>query len=90
MDFPRRAGSRALLQRLHAIALRHGGRVYLAKDALLTPGEFDAMYPRADAFRAVVREVDPGGVLQSDMSRRLALHHRPAAAAITAAAAAVS
>ena len=73
LDFPRRTGTEALMERLERIALDHGGRVYLAKDALLSPDGFAAMYPRLDAFRAVLSEVDPQGRFQSDMARRLNL-----------------
>jgi FAD/FMN-containing dehydrogenase len=58
---------------LVAITLRYGGRVYLAKDALLDPGAFRQMYPRWEEFRDVLDAVDPRRRLQSDMSRRLLL-----------------
>jgi len=77
LDFPRRAHTRALVERLHDIALRHGGRVYLAKDACLTPERLRAMYPQVDRFRAVLRRIDPQGRMQSDMSRRLDLGPAP-------------
>ena len=31
------------------------------------------MYPRAGRFRALLRKIDPDGVMQSDMARRLGL-----------------
>ncbi len=73
LDFPAGPGIEALYAHLVAITLRHGGRVYLAKDALLDPGAFRAMYPRWAEFRGVLEEVDPQHRLQSDMSRRLRL-----------------
>ena len=76
LDFPRRKGTEALMERLERITLDHGGRVYLAKDAVLSPDGFAAMYPRLDAFRAVLSEADPKGRFQSDMARRLNLKGR--------------
>ncbi len=71
LDFPASPGIEALYARLVAITRDHGGRVYLAKDALLTPEDFRAMYPRWAEFRAVLDDVDPDRRLQSDLSRRL-------------------
>jgi decaprenylphospho-beta-D-ribofuranose 2-oxidase len=50
-----------------------GGRVYLAKDARLEPTTFAAMYPRLDEFNLVRQRVDPEGMLQSDLARRLGI-----------------
>jgi decaprenylphospho-beta-D-ribofuranose 2-oxidase len=71
LDFPRRDDTAALLRRLEEITLAHGGRVYLAKDALLSPEAFRAMYPDLPALRAVLDQIDPERRLASDMSRRL-------------------
>jgi decaprenylphospho-beta-D-ribofuranose 2-oxidase len=71
LDFPRRDDTPALLRRLEEITLAHGGRVYLAKDALLSPAGFAAMYPELPSLRAVLDRVDPDRRLASDMSRRL-------------------
>lgn len=76
VDLPRRAGVEALHRRLEVLTLAHGGRLYLAKDALMSAATCAAMYPRLDEFRAVLARIDPAGRFQSDMSRRLGL--RPA------------
>ena len=73
MDFPRRPDSTRLIHELHDIVIAHGGRVYLAKDALLTPERFRAMYPRAAEFLSFVRRIDPRSTMRSDMARRLGL-----------------
>src|SRR5690606_39213286 len=61
LDFPRRAGAEELLQRLEAITLDHGGRIYLAKDSLLSRAGFRAMYPELPRFEAVLHRADPQG-----------------------------
>jgi decaprenylphospho-beta-D-ribofuranose 2-oxidase len=50
-----------------------GGRIYLAKDARMTPETMRDMYPALPRFRDVCARVDPEGRLSSDMARRLEL-----------------
>lgn len=61
------------LDRLDAIVLKRGGRVYLAKDARLQPETFRAMYPRFDEWLAIKHRVDPDDRFDSDLARRLAI-----------------
>jgi decaprenylphospho-beta-D-ribofuranose 2-oxidase len=73
LDLPVRPGLGAVLDDLDARVAEAGGRVYLAKDARLTPARFAAMYPRAEEFARVRDRVDPGRILTSDLARRLGL-----------------
>jgi decaprenylphospho-beta-D-ribofuranose 2-oxidase len=62
-----------MLRDFDARVVAVGGRVYLAKDSTLSADLVPAMYPELDAWRAVRSRVDPGGVLRSDLARRLEL-----------------
>ena len=74
LDFPAGPGIEDLYRRLQDITLRAGGRIYLAKDALLGAEAFREMYPRWREFAALLAQIDPKRRVQSDMSRRLRLH----------------
>jgi decaprenylphospho-beta-D-ribofuranose 2-oxidase len=69
----RHAGLSTLLAGLDRLVLDAGGRHYLAKDFHTTPDAVRRGYPRLDEWLAVRRRVDPSGVWESDLSRRLGL-----------------
>ncbi len=73
LDIPASKGIQAFLAGLDAIVLEHGGRLYLGKDASMSREVFDASYPEAPRFRALVRANDPSGRISSSMGRRLGL-----------------
>jgi decaprenylphospho-beta-D-ribofuranose 2-oxidase len=74
LDIPASAGGLSeLLDRLDRMVVDAGGRVYLAKDSRLDGSLIRAMYPDIDRFRELRDRVDPAGVLQSDLARRLGL-----------------
>jgi FAD/FMN-containing dehydrogenase len=57
LDFPiRNQVSFTLFDRLASITWEHGGRIYPAKDARMTPGQFQAFYPD---WRLFAQYVDP-------------------------------
>jgi FAD/FMN-containing dehydrogenase len=63
---------RACADELTDLVLEAGGRFYLAKDQLLTPAQAERGFgPSLDAFFALKKRLDPGGLFQSDQSRRL-------------------
>ena len=67
LDFPNHgAETEKLFQRLDAIVLEAGGRIYLGKDARMPRAIFEAGYPRLVEFLSYR---DPG--ISSEMSRRL-------------------
>lgn len=74
LDLPARtSGLAGLLDRLDAIVLAAGGRVYLAKDSRLPATLLPQMYPQLASWRAVRERVDPAHVFTSDLARRLQL-----------------
>jgi decaprenylphospho-beta-D-ribofuranose 2-oxidase len=73
VDFPNRPGAATLVEGLNRMAAEAGGRVYLAKDALLRPESVAAMYPELEQWRQVVAKADPEGRMQTDLTRRLKL-----------------
>ncbi len=68
---------RRFARRLDEILLRHGGRLYLAKDALTTAEAFAAMYPTLSAFRSVKARLDPNHRFISSQARRLGIVEEP-------------
>ncbi len=73
LDVPATAGLAELLHSLDRLVLDAGGRHYLTKDSHTTPDAIRRGYPRLDEWKAVRAAVDPNGVWQSDLSRRLGL-----------------
>ncbi|HEX5090300.1 MAG TPA: FAD-binding oxidoreductase [Nocardioides sp.] len=73
LDLPGGPALAPLFRALDELVVEAGGRVYLAKDSRLAPATFDRMYDRAEEFRKLRRELDPDGVLRSDLARRLDL-----------------
>jgi decaprenylphospho-beta-D-ribofuranose 2-oxidase len=74
LDIP--AGTRGLSAMLHGldhVVLDAGGRHYMAKDSHTTPHAIKRGYPRLAEWQAIRDEVDPDGVWQSDLGRRLGL-----------------
>lgn len=71
LDFPNR-GERTLrlFDRLHAVVRAHAGRIYPAKDALMSPEQFHLQY--ADALPAFLRQLDPA--FSSSLWRRVNPH----------------
>ena len=74
VDVPTRAsGLGLLLHGLDELVLAAGGRHYLAKDAHTTPHAIRSGYPRLDEWKQIRSSVDPHGIWQSDLARRLEL-----------------
>ena len=63
----------AVLQNLTSSLLEAGGRVYLAKDAVVLKEHFRKMYPRVEEFQQIKELYDPECRLRSIQSDRLGL-----------------
>jgi decaprenylphospho-beta-D-ribofuranose 2-oxidase len=74
VDLPIEEGLDSLCNTLDELVVAAGGRVYLAKDSRLSAQTFRAMYPRLEEFLQIRRKVDPEGLFNSDLARRLQLH----------------
>jgi FAD/FMN-containing dehydrogenase len=62
-----------LIKELDSIVLAYGGRVYLAKDALLNEVSFKQMYPNWELFQQTRLRYSALEHFSSDQSRRLGL-----------------
>jgi len=66
-----RSAMQRCLDAIFACTARVGGKVYLAKDMVLTRAQFGELFPHADRFMEIKRELDPEGRFASDLYRRL-------------------
>lgn len=73
LDFPARPACLALLRDLAPVVADHGGRFYLAKDALLDAEMLDRCDPRTAAFRAARQAEGEAAAFRSLQSDRLSL-----------------
>jgi decaprenylphospho-beta-D-ribofuranose 2-oxidase len=65
--------SREAVDRLIDATARRGGKVHLAKDQVLRPEQFLRIYPRCRELLALKRRLDPHGLFNSDLARRVGL-----------------
>lgn len=71
LDFKAEKSLFPLLDELDAMVLDHHGRLYLAKDARMSPATFAAGYPGLEGFRELRARLGCEGVLESLQSKRL-------------------
>ncbi len=76
IDFANRPETPGLLHALEELTLAAGGRIYLAKDALMRPDSALQMYDEQPDFARVANAADPGRVFETDLVRRLNLRSR--------------
>lgn len=71
LDFPVRKGLFKFLDELDEIVLKNNGRIYLSKDARMSPNIFWRSYPNANKFLDVVKKYNPFFKINSLQARRL-------------------
>lgn len=71
VDIPLHSTLFPFLNRLDELLLSFKGRVYLAKDARLSPYAFRQMYPRWAEWKQMKDQLDPQGLFWSDLAQRL-------------------
>lgn len=71
----KRAALWRLCQEMAEVVLEAGGRFYYAKDAVLQASSFPRIHGEGAVaeFRALKQRLDPQGLLQTDLSRRLSV-----------------
>ncbi|MGA9721312.1 MAG: FAD-binding oxidoreductase, partial [Candidatus Binatus sp.] len=67
LDFPVTDGLLEFLDSLDAMVLKRGGRVYLAKDARMSPETFRAMYPNLGKWQEAKALADPDNRFSSSL-----------------------
>ncbi|PPR65451.1 MAG: FAD-dependent decaprenylphosphoryl-beta-D-ribofuranose 2-oxidase [Alphaproteobacteria bacterium MarineAlpha3_Bin7] len=74
LDFPGKSVSNELFEQLTTRVISEGGRIYLAKDAKLTPEQLGAMYPELNVMKQTLSRYGLDGFFASDMSNRLEIN----------------
>jgi FAD/FMN-containing dehydrogenase len=73
LDFKIEKGLLEFLDKLDDIVLKHGGRIYLAKDARVSKETFEQGYPQIDKFRALRKTHKMNEKFNSLQSRRVGI-----------------
>jgi FAD/FMN-containing dehydrogenase len=78
LDFPYRGEKTdRLCRQLDEVMLEFNGRVYLAKDALVSAETFSQMYPQLEAFKRFKKRLDPETLFRSHQSDRVGITCTP-------------
>jgi len=73
LDFPMKKGLFEFLDKLDAMVLEYGGRIYLTKDARMKKDVFWSSYPRVEEFENAISQYNPNQKFRSSQSDRLAI-----------------
>lgn len=73
LDFPVKKGLWEFLDELDALVLKFGGRIYLTKDARMSPEMFNESYTSRKQIAQLMEKYNPKSKFQSILSQRLVL-----------------
>ena len=73
LDFKYNEGTVNILSELDRMVIEYGGRIYLAKDAVMSEQTFKASYQNWEQFEAVRQKYGAIGSFSSQQSKRLGL-----------------
>jgi FAD/FMN-containing dehydrogenase len=73
LDFKNSPETRALVARIHEIIVRLKGKIYLAKDSLMTSKCFKSIYPEWEKFESIRAQYNALGKFRSAQSLRIGL-----------------
>jgi FAD/FMN-containing dehydrogenase len=73
LDLPISEGLLSFINSLNDLVIAGEGRVYLAKDAYLSPDYFKTMYPNYKKWQAIKSKFDPNQIFSSALSNRIGL-----------------
>jgi len=73
LDLPISEGLLSFINSLNELVISGEGRVYLAKDAYLSPEYFKTMYPNYKKWQAIKSKFDPNQIFRSALSDRIGL-----------------
>ncbi|PWT75987.1 MAG: FAD-linked oxidase [Bacteroidetes bacterium] len=73
LDFPVKKGLMEFLDELDEVVLKHGGRIYMSKDARMKAKVLEQGYPDLEKFKTIVKKYNPDGRIHSIQSDRLFL-----------------
>ncbi|MFM2363969.1 MAG: hypothetical protein RLZZ316_2871 [Bacteroidota bacterium] len=73
LDFPVRKGLFEFCDQLDQLVLKHGGRLYMSKDARMQPSVLQASYPQLSKFISIINKYNPKHKFASVQSKRLLL-----------------
>lgn len=71
LDFPIKKGLFDFLAELDSIVLEYGGRIYLSKDARMSPETFKSGYPNYQDWKGLIERFNPQFKFSSSQSERL-------------------